>query len=72
MLDGPFGAARFLFEALATRGIPLSPGPWISTGAVTGIHPVAIGDRVEATFDGRLAVGCTIKAGSMVWRGKLT
>jgi len=62
MLDGPFGAARFLFEAVVARGIPLAPGQWISTGAVTGVHPVAIGDRVEATFDGRLMVDCVISA----------
>jgi 2-keto-4-pentenoate hydratase len=62
MLDGPFGAARFLFEAMAARGIALSPGQWISTGAVTGVHPVAIGDRVEARFDGRLTVDCVIEA----------
>jgi 2-keto-4-pentenoate hydratase len=62
MLDGPFGAARFLFEALAARGIALTPGQWISTGAVTGVHPVAIGDRVEAMFDGRLSVDCVIEA----------
>jgi 2-keto-4-pentenoate hydratase len=61
MLDGPFGAARFLFEHLAARGIAITPGQWISTGAVTGVHPVAIGDRVEARFDGRLSVRCTIK-----------
>ena len=62
MLDGPFGAARFLFESMAARGIELDPGQWISTGAVTGVHPVRVGDRVEATFDGRLTIGCTIKA----------
>jgi len=62
MLDGPFGAARFLFELMAARGIALEPGQWISTGAVTGVHPVRIGDRVEARFDDRLAVECTIKA----------
>jgi len=62
MLDGPFGAARFLFAHMAARGLALRPGQWISTGAVTGVHPVAVGDRVEARFDGRLAVGCTIKA----------
>ncbi|MEO5493607.1 MAG: fumarylacetoacetate hydrolase family protein [Sphingomonas sp.] len=62
MLDGPFGAARFLFEAMAARGIALKPGQWISTGAVTGVHPVKVGDRVEATFDGRLTIDCTIKA----------
>ena len=62
MLDGPFGAARFLFEAMAARGVALAAGQWISTGAVTGVHPVAVGDRVEAMFDGRLAVDCTIEA----------
>lgn len=61
MLDGPFGAARFLFEALAARGIALTPGQWISSGAVTGVHPVAIGDRIEARFDGRLSVKCGIR-----------
>lgn len=62
MLDGPFGAARFLFELMAARAIALRPGQWISTGAVTGVHPVRIGDSVEARFDGRLTVECTIKA----------
>lgn len=62
MLDGPFGAARFLFELMAARGIALAPGQWISTGAVTGVHPVRIGDSVEARFDGRFTVDCTIKA----------
>lgn len=60
MLDGPFGAARFLFEHLAARGLTISPGQWISSGAVTGVHPVAIGDRVEARFGARLAVHCGI------------
>ncbi|MBN8814401.1 MAG: fumarylacetoacetate hydrolase family protein [Sphingomonas sp.] len=62
MLDGPFGAARFLFELMAARGIALTPGQWISTGAVTGVHAVSIGDRIEATFDGRMTIGCIIKA----------
>ncbi|MCU6454280.1 2-keto-4-pentenoate hydratase [Sphingomonas sp. A2-49] len=62
MLDGPIGAARFLFEHMAARGIALQPGQWISSGAVTGVHPVAVGDRVVATFDGRYTVGCTIEA----------
>lgn len=62
MLDGPFGAARFLFEHLAARGIAVEPGQWISSGAVTGVHEVAVGQRVEARFDGRLAVSCDITA----------
>lgn len=62
MLDGPFGAARFLFELMAARGIALSAGQWISTGAVTGVHPVKIGAKVAAIFDERLTVECSIAA----------
>lgn len=62
MLDGPFGAARFLFEHLARRGIAVEAGQWISSGAVTGVHEVTIGQRVEARFDGGFAVACTIEA----------
>lgn len=62
MLDGPIGAARFLFELMAERGIALKPGQWISSGAVTGVHAVGIGDRIEARFGADLAVGCMIKA----------
>ena len=60
MLDGPFGAAAFLFNLAARRGIAIRPGQWISSGAVTGVHPVEIGDRVEARFDGRYSVLATI------------
>jgi 2-keto-4-pentenoate hydratase len=62
MLDGPFGAARFLFELLAARGIALQPGDWISSGAVTGVHQVSVGARVDVRFDNRLATACTIVA----------
>ena len=62
MLDGPFGAAAFLFNLAAARGIVLAPGQWISSGAVTGVHPVAVGDRVAAQFDGRYPVRCRITA----------
>lgn len=62
MLDGPLGAARFLFGLLAERGIAIAPGAWISSGAVTGVHPVGVGDRVEAVFNGRQRVECSIKA----------
>ncbi len=62
MLDGPFGAARFLLEHLARRGIAAEKGQWISSGAVTGVHRVQPGDRVVAGFDGRLTVECTMRA----------
>ena len=62
MLDGPVGAAAFLFNLMARRGIALTPGQWISTGAVTGVHEVNVGDTVEALFDGGHSVRCTIAA----------
>ena len=62
MLDGPFGAARFLFELMAQRGIALSAGQWISSGAVSGVHQVHIGAQISAIFDNRLTVACSIAA----------
>jgi 2-keto-4-pentenoate hydratase len=60
MLDGPFGAVRFLFELAATRPLPLAAGQWISTGAVTGVHQVLPGAEVEARFGNNMLVRCTI------------
>ncbi|WP_365973468.1 2-keto-4-pentenoate hydratase [Sphingomonas sp.] len=60
MLDGPFGAVRFLFELARDRQLPLAPGQWISTGAVTGVHPVRPGAQVEASFGDGMRVRCRI------------
>lgn len=62
MPDGPVGAARFLLELMAARGIALRAGQWISSGAITGVHPVAPGAKVEARFGDAYAVRCTIEA----------
>ena len=61
MLDGPIGAARFLFQTMAARGVALRPGQWISSGAVTGVHEVSPGAQVTATFRD-MRVSCTIEA----------
>ena len=50
MLDGPFGAVRFLLANLAERGITPQAGWWVSSGAVTGVHEVNSGTLVHATF----------------------
>jgi 2-keto-4-pentenoate hydratase len=60
MLDGPYGAVRFLLENLTARRFDLSSGLWISTGAITGVHPVLPGQRVVATFGEHGALACTI------------
>jgi 2-keto-4-pentenoate hydratase len=62
MLDGPLGAVRFLLANLSARGIDCSGGTWVSTGAVTGVHPVVPGQNVLARFDGHGSVGCKIVA----------
>ncbi len=61
MLDGPVGAVAFLVEALAARGLALEPGQWVSSGAVTGVHPIAPGQEFDAGF-GELRVSCAIDA----------
>ena len=60
--DGAIGAARFLFELTARRGIALSPGQWISSGAVTGVHVARPGQRVEARFAEGFSVACVLVA----------
>lgn len=62
MLDGPFGAVRFLLGNLAARGFDLSPGLWVSSGAITGVHPVRPGQRVCAIFGSIGQVECEIVA----------
>jgi len=58
--NGAVGAAKFLFELMARRGIALCPGQWISSGAVTGVHDARPGQLVEADFGGQLAVSCKL------------
>lgn len=62
MLDGPLGAVRFLLTNLTERGFDLSAGFWVSSGAVTGVHPVAPGQTMRARFGDFGAVECTITA----------
>lgn len=62
MLDGPFGAAAFLFELAAERGITLTPGQWISSGAVTGVHEMRPGSHAVASFGESLTTSCTLSA----------
>lgn len=62
MLDGPLGAVRFLLDNLLGRGIKPQDGWWISSGAVTGVHPVLPGDCVSVHFKGIGDVSCRIAA----------
>lgn len=51
-LDGPLDALAFLLGHLATRGKPLRAGQLVSTGAVTGVHDIRIGQRSRVSFNG--------------------
>jgi 2-keto-4-pentenoate hydratase len=60
MPDGAIGSVRFLLELLARRGIAAPAGLWISTGAVTGVHPVRVGQQVSARFGDSNRLECAI------------
>lgn len=60
--DGPIGSVRFLLENLSRRGLPITPGLWISSGAITGVHPVDVDDRVRADFGSLGGIDCHISA----------
>ncbi len=60
MLDGPFGSALFLIDALRARGIVIPSGTWVSAGAITGVHEIRPGQRAEARFGDGIQLGCTI------------
>ncbi|MFM5908768.1 MAG: 2-keto-4-pentenoate hydratase [Novosphingobium sp.] len=66
MLDGPYGAVRFLLGNLAERGIDISGGAWVSSGAITGVHAVTPGQAVEARFGTHGSVRCTIGVAKVV------
>lgn len=58
VLDGPWGSLNFLVD-LHWRGvIELKPGQWISAGAITGVHPLAIGQTATARFGSVVDIGC--------------
>lgn len=58
--DGPLGSVRFLLENLIARGMPLTPGLLISTGAVTGVHEINDGQHFEARFGDFGSIECKI------------
>lgn len=59
--DGPLGSVRLLIENLVARGHNISQGLLISTGAVTGVHEVRPGQRVEARFGDLPPIFCQIE-----------
>jgi 2-keto-4-pentenoate hydratase len=52
---GPVAALAFLLNHCAERSRPLRKGQWISSGAVTGVHQIEVGQSAELSF-GNLGV----------------
>lgn len=64
VLDGPWGSLDFLV-GLHRRGvIELMAGQWISAGAITGVHPIAVGQTATARFGANVEIACTAVAES--------
>ena len=49
---GPMGAAAFLVSNLRRRGRAIPPGLRVSSGALTGIHDVVVGQTSKVIFSG--------------------
>lgn len=47
---GPLTALAFAARRLARMGLRLTPGQFVSTGAITGVHAVRAGQSCEADF----------------------
>ncbi|GAA0869155.1 2-keto-4-pentenoate hydratase [Brevundimonas basaltis] len=60
LAGGPLESVRFLLEHCARRGRPLTEGMLISTGAVTGVHRVGIGDVSVCRFGGIAELQCLV------------
>jgi 2-keto-4-pentenoate hydratase len=55
---GPIGALQFLAGQTARMGRPLQAGMLVSTGAVTGVHDISVGQSASADFGARGRISC--------------
>jgi 2-keto-4-pentenoate hydratase len=49
---GPLGALAFTLGKCARRGRPLRAGDVITTGMITGVHDIRVGQRARCVFEG--------------------
>ena len=59
---GPLTALAFALGLNAQRGRPLRAGEFVTTGAATGVHSIAVGQSAEAVFTGIGAVRCIVRS----------
>lgn len=60
LTGGAMESVRFLLEHCARTGRPLKAGALVSTGAVTGVHRVRIGDQATCIFMGVGEIHCSV------------
>jgi 2-keto-4-pentenoate hydratase len=61
--QGPLDALAFTLGKCASRGRPLTAGAWITTGMITGVHDIRIGQSSRHVFEGFGEVRCrTVRA----------
>jgi 2-keto-4-pentenoate hydratase len=60
MEQGPLDAFAFTLGKCASRKRPLREGMWITTGMITGVHDIHIGQQSHHVFVGLGEVGCRI------------
>jgi 2-keto-4-pentenoate hydratase len=60
MEQGPLSALQFTLGKAASRGRPLRAGAWITTGMITGVHDVRVGQQSRHVFNGFGEVGCRL------------
>lgn len=62
--QGALGALAFALNKCAERGRPLRAGAMISTGAITGVHDIRVGQQSRHVFEGCGEIECRgIRAG---------
>lgn len=57
---GPIESVRFLLTHLEDQAIPVAGPIWISTGAISGVHQIAIGSSAVCHFTGGTSLSCRI------------
>jgi 2-keto-4-pentenoate hydratase len=60
MVTGPLDAFAFTLGKCAARGRPLRRDMWITTGMITGVHDICIGQTSRHVFGEYGEVGCRI------------
>jgi 2-keto-4-pentenoate hydratase len=57
---GVVDAVSEAVDILAGRGIPITAETWLATGALTGAHPVYMGQTITATIDDAVVLACSV------------